>query len=115
MCTWVKRITITGGASNILGLRSLLIRELVKTTKIKRYTGCERAPSSPFVDVEFRDVAMTIRNLPPKNPPGTWIGASMIASLRTFQKCFVSKEMYHDNPAIFFQLETGIDFSYFSK
>jgi len=29
---WASRIIITGGASNILGLRSLLIRELAKKT-----------------------------------------------------------------------------------
>ncbi len=102
---WVGRIIITGGASNNLGLRSLLIRELLKRPEFKRYTGCERAPSSTLVDVEFRDVAFTIRNVPPENTHSTWLGASIISSLNLFKKVFVSKETYHNSSDIFFQLD----------
>lgn len=101
---WVSRIIITGGASNILGLRSLLIRELLKETQLKRFTGCERAPSCPLVDVSFRDVAFTIRNVPLEDTPGTWLGASIESSLRAFKECYVSKEMYSNNTDIIFTL-----------
>jgi actin-related protein len=101
---WVSRIIITGGASNILGLRSLLIRELLKATEIKRYDGCERAPSNPLVDVEFRDVAFTIRNVPLENTPSTWLGASIESSLKAFKEIFVSNETYQNNSEIVFQL-----------
>lgn len=102
---WIGRIIITGGASNILGLRSLLIRELLKTAEVNRYTGCERAPSCPLVDVEFRDVAFTIRNVPPEHDHSAWLGASIISSLNLFKKVFVSKETYQNDSDIFFQLE----------
>ncbi len=102
---WVERIIITGGASNILGLRSVIIRELLKKTEIKRYMACNRSVSSPLVDVEFKGVAFTIRNIPSENAPSTWVGASIETSLKSFQKCFVSKETYYTNPDLFFQLE----------
>jgi len=102
---WVSRIIITGGASNILGLRSLLIRELLKETPLKRYTDCERVPSSPLVDVEFRNVIFTIRNIPLEDTPGTWLGASIESSLKDFKECFVSKEQYLNNTDIIFTLQ----------
>lgn len=102
---WVGRIIITGGASNNLGLRSLLIRELLKIPEVKRYTGWKRAPSSPLVDVEFRDVAFTIRNVPPEATHSTWLGASIISSLNLFKKVFVSKDTYHNSSDILFQLD----------
>ncbi len=102
---WVGSIIITGGASNILGLRSLLIRELLKTTELKRYTECERAPSCPLVDLEFRNVAFTIRNVPPEHNDSIWLGASILSSLSTFKRFFVSKETYQNNSDIFFLLD----------
>lgn len=105
---WVARLIITGGASNILGLRSLLIREILKTTELKRYTQCERALSSPLVDIEFRDVPFTIRNVPSENTPSTWIGGSMTSSRKPFKKFFVSKETYLNNPDILFIQDPGM-------
>jgi len=102
---WVPRIIIIGGASNILGLRSLLIRELLKSTELIRYTGCERKPSSPLVDIELRGDVFTIRNATPEDSNGTWVGASMLSSLNTFNKCFVLKETYQNNSDIFFPLD----------
>ena len=101
---WVGRIIITGGTSNILGLRSLLIRDLLNTTEFKRYTGCDRAPSCPLVDIEFRNVAFTIRNVPPEHNHSSWLGASIISSLKRFKKEFVSNEGYQ-NSEVIFQLE----------
>jgi len=56
------------------------------------------------VDVSFRDIAFTIRNVPLEDTPGTWLGASIESSLKTFKECFVSKEMYSNNTDIIFTL-----------
>ena len=60
---WVGRIVITGGASYILGLRSLLIRELLSNTELKIDAKCQRKPSSPKVGIELRGNVFLIWNI----------------------------------------------------
>ncbi|MFX0073299.1 MAG: hypothetical protein ACFFAO_19645 [Candidatus Hermodarchaeota archaeon] len=108
---WVGRIIITGGASNILGLRSLLIRELLSKTELKIDTKCKRKPSSPSVGIDLRGNSFLIRNTSPEHSKFAWIGGSLTASLKGFKKAFVSKEIYQNNSDMFFQLDDNMKIS----
>ncbi|HUY00941.1 MAG TPA: hypothetical protein VMV49_15370 [Candidatus Deferrimicrobium sp.] len=99
------RIIITGGASNILGLRSLLIRELLKKTDIRRAIDFNNYPKCPLILVELGKGSYAIRCVPYESTPGSWIGASMIFSLKNASKFFVLKEEFSNNPEINFPLE----------
>ena len=102
---WVARIIITGGASNILGLRSLIIKELLKTTELKKFKDQNRLPSNPKVDVDFRGNYFTIHNLPFEHTPHSWIGGSIEWSLKPFFEFFITKEEYQNNPEIVFSID----------
>ncbi|MFW9989517.1 MAG: hypothetical protein ACFFC3_12755, partial [Candidatus Odinarchaeota archaeon] len=105
---WVGRIIMTGGASNILGLRSLLIRELLTNTELKIDPEYKKKPSSPYVSIDFRGNGFIINNTSTEHSKATWIGGSITASLTGFKKFFISKEEYQSNVDIIFQLDDNM-------
>ena len=111
---WVARIILTGGLTNILGLRSLIVRELLEATELKKFNGQNRSLSSRKVDVDFRGNYFTILNLPYYNPPHSWIGGSIEWSLKPFSEYFVLNETYQKNPEMSFQIDYESPFSWYN-
>jgi actin-related protein len=102
---WVARILLTGKASNVLGLRSLLIRELVNSTALSRETSITRSPSNPIIDLTLRGKIFSIRNTPLEIPPGSWLGASIAYSLANSFGFYITKEVFQQDPAVVWSLE----------
>lgn len=112
---WVARIILTGGLTNILGLKSLILRELVEKTELKKFKGQNRSSSSKKVDIDFRGNFFTILNLPYNNPPHSWIGGSIEWSLKPFSEFFVLNKTYQKNPEMSFPIDYESPFSYLEK
>ncbi len=96
------RIIFCGGGGQVLGLRSFLIRELFKSTELQKSTKWEgfygSSSDSSIIRASFRNYDIDLKIVPSGyQSNSSWLGGSIIFSLKYAQDFFTSKQNYYDN------------------
>ncbi len=86
------RVIFCGGGGQVLGLRSLLIRESLKNTELLKI---KTDPSIVRTNFRVSSNSVDLRLVPPDHgSASSWVGNSIIFSLKFAQDFFVSKQNY---------------------
>ena len=102
---WIGKVLLTGGGSYISGLRSLLISEILSSDQFTKSSKQHKKQQYSYIDIEYKDIVFTIHNTPPDLFYDGWIGCSIISNLKGFEKSYITREMYHNDPNYDFTLE----------
>ncbi|TFF97646.1 MAG: hypothetical protein EU541_07920 [Promethearchaeota archaeon] len=92
----------------MLGLRSLLIKYILSSSKFKKHTEQHIEPHAPYVNIKFQDTIFTIHNPPSEPLYSSWIGGLLLSSLKSFEEFYITKKAYESNPSYNFSLTLNI-------